>query len=131
MLTEILLSRFQLAFVNSAINAQCTNLIPGQVCFYDVLLGNVSITINVQLICLGIVGQDCTAVHVVLSGENCFEIANSVGIPLNILLTNNPNVNADCTNLVVGEVSTSRLLDLCVENYSHPALGSLHLKRRY
>ena len=58
-----------------------------------------------QVLCLGIVGQDCGVTHVVVPGDTCFAIANKVGITLDVLLANNPNVNDGCTNLGVGEVS--------------------------
>ncbi|KAI0329365.1 hypothetical protein GY45DRAFT_878419 [Cubamyces sp. BRFM 1775] len=79
-------STFQLRFVNQVINETCTNLSAGQV------------------LCLGIVGQDCTDVHVVQSGEDCVDIAKAAGTSLDTLLANNPNVNSDCTNIYVGEV---------------------------
>ncbi|KIP07338.1 hypothetical protein PHLGIDRAFT_13290 [Phlebiopsis gigantea 11061_1 CR5-6] len=79
-------SSFQLAFVNTVINADCSNLFIG------------------QLLCLGRNGQDCTIVHTVGDGESCVEIANNAGTPLNVLLENNQNVNATCSNLIVGEV---------------------------
>lgn len=57
------------------------------------------------MLCLGTVGEDCTVTHVIVPGDFCAGIASSVGIDLNTLLANNPNINSDCTNLVVGEVS--------------------------
>ncbi|KAJ8453626.1 hypothetical protein ONZ51_g13493 [Trametes cubensis] len=77
---------FQLQFVNPDINEACTNLSVGQV------------------LCLGIVDQDCTDVHVVQAGDDCIDIAKAAGISLDTLLANNPNVNSDCTNIHIGEV---------------------------
>ncbi|KAJ3553302.1 hypothetical protein NM688_g3689 [Phlebia brevispora] len=79
-------STFQLAFVNPGINADCSNLFAG------------------EILCLGITGQDCTNTTVIQSGDFCAEIADEAGIDLSTLLDNNPNVNPDCTNIVVGEV---------------------------
>ncbi|EKM60655.1 uncharacterized protein PHACADRAFT_179862, partial [Phanerochaete carnosa HHB-10118-sp] len=78
--------RFQLAHVNTQIDAACDNLFVG------------------ELLCLGITGQDCTSVHVVQNGDVCLTIANEADITVNTLLANNPNVNSGCTNLIVNEV---------------------------
>ena len=78
---------FQLANVNKAlIDANCNNL------FVD------------EVLCLGIVGQDCTTVAVVNSGDTCNSIAKAARTTLTTLLANNPNVNANCDNIRVGEV---------------------------
>ncbi|KAI0317179.1 hypothetical protein OF83DRAFT_173397 [Amylostereum chailletii] len=78
---------YQLTTANpGVINAGCSNLFVGEV------------------LCLGLAGQDCTTVAVVQDGDTCVSIANEAGIALNTLLANNPNVNAQCTNIGVGEV---------------------------
>ncbi|PFH45928.1 carbohydrate-binding module family 50 protein [Amanita thiersii Skay4041] len=80
-------STFQLANVNAnVINADCSNL------FID------------ETICLGIVGHDCNIVHQVQEGDSCPTIASAAGITLDTFLKNNPNVNAGCTNIYIGEV---------------------------
>ncbi|EMD32344.1 hypothetical protein CERSUDRAFT_87995 [Gelatoporia subvermispora B] len=79
-------STFQLQFINPDIDAGCDNLFPG------------------TIICLGIAGEDCETIHVVQPGDFCAEIADEAGIPISTLLANNPNVNANCTNIDVGEV---------------------------
>ncbi|KAI0049667.1 carbohydrate-binding module family 50 protein [Auriscalpium vulgare] len=80
-------STFQLATVNKAkIDAACDNLAIGEV------------------LCLGITGQDCSTVHVVVSGDSCGVITDAAGIPLSTLLANNPNINSDCSNIYPGEV---------------------------
>ncbi|KAF9002288.1 hypothetical protein BDQ17DRAFT_1280576 [Cyathus striatus] len=81
-------SSFQLASVNAGIiNADCSNLFVGEV------------------LCLGLEGQDCTQVSVVQpTGDSCFSIATDAGISVDTLIANNPNVNADCTNIHPGEV---------------------------
>ncbi|KZT25485.1 carbohydrate-binding module family 50 protein [Neolentinus lepideus HHB14362 ss-1] len=85
-------STYQLAFVNQGtIDAACDNLAEG------------------EPLCLGIVGQDCGSVHVVYSGDSCANIVSTAGVSLSTLLANNPNVNADCTNIYPGEV-------LCTSN---------------
>ncbi|KAF9478459.1 hypothetical protein BDN70DRAFT_45302 [Pholiota conissans] len=80
-------STYQLATVNSAIiNPDCSNL------FVD------------EVICLGLVGQDCDQVHVVASGDACSVIAAQANITTAVLLANNPNVNTGCANIYPGEV---------------------------
>ncbi|KAF5339501.1 hypothetical protein D9758_016370 [Tetrapyrgos nigripes] len=80
-------STFQLANANQGvINADCSNLAVG------------------MPLCLGDLGKDCSTVTVVESGVGCATIADNAGIPLDTLLHNNPNVNADCTNIYPGEV---------------------------
>ncbi|TBU40699.1 hypothetical protein BD309DRAFT_328569 [Dichomitus squalens] len=80
-------SSFQLATVNNAtINADCTNLFPG------------------EELCLGIVGQDCEVTHVVADGDTCESIVEAAGTTFDILLENNPNVDSECTNIHPGEV---------------------------
>ncbi|KAJ3488960.1 hypothetical protein NLJ89_g11570 [Agrocybe chaxingu] len=80
-------STYQLATVNSGIiNPECTNLFVGEV------------------ICLGLEGQDCTQVSVVTAGSDCNTIATAAGISFADLLNNNPNVDAQCTNIYGGEV---------------------------
>ena len=78
---------FQLANVNKGIiDAKCANLF-----------------VN-EILCLGLVGQDCTTVAVVKSGDTCDSIAVTAHTSLATLLANNPNINAKCTNLHLGEV---------------------------
>ncbi|KAJ7572620.1 hypothetical protein C8J56DRAFT_864112 [Mycena floridula] len=80
-------STYQLAIVNSAkINTGCTNLFPG------------------EALCLGNVGEDCTDVHVVVSGDVCSQIASDAGTDFETLFANNPNVDTGCTSMYVGEV---------------------------
>ncbi|KAI0801503.1 hypothetical protein C8Q74DRAFT_1365094 [Fomes fomentarius] len=79
-------SSFQLANVNKGIDAACYNLEIGEV------------------LCLGVIGQDCQVVHVVESADTCVTIAHAAGTTLDILFANNPNVNRDCTNIAPGEV---------------------------
>ncbi|KAG2032652.1 hypothetical protein BDR03DRAFT_742295 [Suillus americanus] len=80
-------STYQLAAVNSKIiDPGCDNLFIGQV------------------LCLGISDQDCNVTHVMQTGDTCQSVANATGIPINTLLTNNPNVNTICTNVYAGEV---------------------------
>ena len=53
---------------------------------------------------MGVAGADCETVTVVEINDSCTAIANRTGISFSLLLTNNPNINADCTNIEVGEV---------------------------
>ncbi|KAF5374262.1 hypothetical protein D9758_004709 [Tetrapyrgos nigripes] len=79
-------STFQLANANKGvIDANCTNLQVG------------------EIICLGLLGKDCTDTTVV-GGSNCEAITTNAGIPLSTLLHNNPNVLDGCTNIYPEEV---------------------------
>ncbi|KAK7444803.1 hypothetical protein VKT23_015120 [Stygiomarasmius scandens] len=80
-------STFQLANANpTTIDAACDNLQPGEV------------------LCLGLLGEDCTTTTVVESGSGCDAIAGAAGIALSTLLHNNPNVAGGCSNIYPGEV---------------------------
>ncbi|EIM84050.1 uncharacterized protein STEHIDRAFT_170450 [Stereum hirsutum FP-91666 SS1] len=79
-------STYQLAAANPEINADCSNLFPG------------------ETLCLGLTGQDCTSTAVITSGDSCASIAATAGIADSTLLANNPNVNAECTNIYPNEV---------------------------
>ncbi|ETW84919.1 hypothetical protein HETIRDRAFT_18523, partial [Heterobasidion irregulare TC 32-1] len=70
--------RSQVAFVNqNKVGAACDNLPVGEV------------------LCLGVVGQDCATTHTVVSGDFCASIAGAAST----LLANNPNVSSDCSNI--------------------------------
>ncbi|KAF5360166.1 hypothetical protein D9758_011383 [Tetrapyrgos nigripes] len=85
-------STFQLANANQGvINTDCSNLAVGMARAPSPL-------------CLGDLGKDCSTVTVVESGVGCATIVDNAGIALDTLLHNNPNVNADCTNIYPGEV---------------------------
>jgi hypothetical protein len=79
-------STYQLAFVNQAIDPLCDNIFPG------------------ENLCLGLVGEDCDTVVTIQSGDSCSSIATAANIPVSTLLSNNPNVNTDCSNIYPGEV---------------------------
>ncbi len=68
--------------MNPQINAECTNIFEG------------------QILCLGEIGQDCNETYVIASGDSC----GAIGVPLDVLLANNPNVNSACSNIYPGEV---------------------------
>ena len=72
--------------VNPQINEACNNLQPG------------------QSICLGYEGEDCQTTYVVNGGDTCDQIVQIHGINSTMLYANNPQINADCTNIYVGEV---------------------------
>ncbi|KAF5367280.1 hypothetical protein D9615_010465 [Tricholomella constricta] len=79
-------STYQLAVNNPTVNAACDNL------FID------------QVLCLGIEGQDCSTVRLVVEGDSCGAILSDAGITLDVLRANNPNVDEGCTNIYPGEV---------------------------
>jgi LysM repeat protein len=84
-------STYQLAFANKAIDPPCNNIFPG------------------ENLCLGLVGEDCDTVVSVQSGDSCSSIATAANILMSTLIANNPNVNANCTNIYPGEV-------LCIDS---------------
>ncbi|KIJ56353.1 carbohydrate-binding module family 50 protein [Sphaerobolus stellatus SS14] len=85
-------STYQLAAVNfPTVNADCTNLQVG------------------QQICLGTTDQDCKETYAIQSDDTCEKVMQTFSVNGTILAHNNPQINADCTNLYVGEV-------LCVAN---------------
>ncbi|KAI0639201.1 hypothetical protein C8Q77DRAFT_1267918 [Trametes polyzona] len=80
-------STYQLAVVNAdAIDAGCTNLQVGQV------------------LCLGTEGEDCKNTHVVQPNETCDVLTGTYNINSTLLYANNPQIDAECNNLYVGEV---------------------------
>ncbi|TFY78347.1 hypothetical protein EWM64_g5671 [Hericium alpestre] len=78
-------STYQLAVVNPQINQGCTNLLPG------------------QSLCLGNTGEDCQTTYKVVSGNTCDDLTKQFNINSTILYANNPQINADCSNLYVNE----------------------------
>ena len=80
-------SRYQLAVANSGIDSGCDNLQVG------------------QTLCLGLAGQDCTTVYTVQAGDTCDAIATASSINTTMLNTNNPQIDAACDNIYIGEVS--------------------------
>ena len=90
------------------IDAACDDLFVGEVsrcCCASVDSISANITLYHQTICLGIVGQDCTSTHTIATGDFCASIAADAGTNVSTLLSNNPNVNSDCSNIYPGEVS--------------------------
>jgi LysM repeat protein len=79
-------STYQLAVLNPAINSDCTNLLPG------------------QTLCLGASGKDCTTTYVVRPNDDCNVVSSAYNINATVLSYNNPQLNADCSNLYIGEV---------------------------
>jgi LysM repeat protein len=79
-------STYQLAVLNPSINAGCTNLMPGQV------------------LCLGTPGDDCNTTYVVEPNDTCDEVAAAHKIDPSLLYHNNPQLDAKCDNMYIGEV---------------------------
>ena len=57
-----------------------------------------------QPLCLGTTGEDCTDTYVVQPNDTCEEVAAAHKADLGVLYHNNPQLNAKCDNLYVGEV---------------------------
>ncbi|KJA17672.1 hypothetical protein HYPSUDRAFT_146264, partial [Hypholoma sublateritium FD-334 SS-4] len=80
-------STYQLAVVNANVDSSCSNLIPG------------------QTLCLAEnAAEDCSTTYVVRSGDTCDDIASRAGLNTTILSLNNPQINAECTNIYTDEV---------------------------
>ncbi|KAI9465650.1 hypothetical protein BJY52DRAFT_1220418 [Lactarius psammicola] len=79
-------STYQLAVVNPEINPGCTDLLPG------------------QNLCLGHSGEDCTTTYVVKANDDCTIVSSAYNINTTVLSHNNPQLNADCSNMYIGEV---------------------------
>jgi len=79
-------STYQLAVVNPVINSDCTNLFQG------------------QTLCLGTSGGDCTTTYVVKPNDDCYVVSSAFNINTTVLSDNNPQLNADCSNMYIGEV---------------------------
>ncbi|KAL6304489.1 hypothetical protein BKA93DRAFT_782776 [Sparassis latifolia] len=96
-------STYQLAASNPSIDATCDNLYAGEV------------------LCLGYQGEDCNTTYVVKLGDDCAAISTAYAINTTVLYENNPQIDAACDNLYVGEV-------LCVagtETVVPPPSGSV------
>ena len=57
-----------------------------------------------QVLCLGTEGEDCTTTHVVVPNDSCELLTSTYGVNSTILYQNNPQLDAECSNLYVGEV---------------------------
>jgi hypothetical protein len=79
--------RFQLSALNPNINALCSNLVVG------------------ETLCLGLEGQDCTATYIVQPDDTCDEIRKANGVDATVFFANNPQINENCLNLYIDEVS--------------------------
>jgi hypothetical protein len=79
---------YQLAVVNThKIDPSCSNLNPG------------------ETLCLGNKGEDCSDTYVVQPDDTCDGVSAKTGVNSTMLHTNNPQINEQCGNLYVGEVS--------------------------
>ncbi|KAK4687422.1 putative 2-oxoglutarate dehydrogenase E1 component DHKTD1, partial [Tremellales sp. Uapishka_1] len=97
--TKYGVSTYQLALVNDAtIDERCDNL-----------------AVNAT-VCLGVQGEDCTKVYTIVANDTCEWIEQMYGISNGTLYANNPQINAACDNIYVGEV-------LCVDTqeYTYPS----------
>jgi LysM repeat protein len=61
-----------------------------------------------QEVCLGEAAFDCTKVYTVVGGDTCEWIQEMYGMTPDALWSNNPQINAECNNIYIGEV-------LCVD----------------
>ncbi|RXK41409.1 hypothetical protein M231_01314 [Tremella mesenterica] len=91
-------STFQLALVNEAsIDENCDNLNPG------------------DTVCLGVEGVDCTKVYTVVEDDTCDGLIGTYGMSNDTLYSNNPQIDAPCDNIYVGEVLAWTYVPLCPE----------------
>lgn len=77
---------YQLAAVNPTIDDLCHNLQIDQV------------------LCLGTEGEDCTNTHIVAENDSCEFISSTYGLNSTVLFHNNPQIDAECSNIYTGEV---------------------------
>ena len=69
----------QLAATNpGVINEDCSNLEAG------------------ESICLSFVNENCPTTHTVKAGDTCLKITSENGLSMNVLRTNNPQLNQSC-----------------------------------
>lgn len=88
-------STWQMAVLNSdAVKNDCSSLQPG------------------QNLCIGSQGQDCQDTHVVQAGDTCSAVVAKANINMTMFMSNNPQIDADCTNMYIGEV-------MCVANFAN------------
>lgn len=95
-------STFQLALVNeNAISENCDNLTPD------------------QTLCLGVTGHDCTKVYTIQENDTCAFLQEAYGMDNATLYANNPQIDAECSNIYIGEV-------ICVDtvSYEYPVYNS-------
>jgi hypothetical protein len=79
---------YQLATINYGyIDQSCSNLTPG------------------AEICLGYENEDCSTTYIVKADDTCEGIASAVGVNSTILTQNNPQIDGECGNIYIGEVS--------------------------
>ncbi|KAF5383492.1 hypothetical protein D9757_006090 [Collybiopsis confluens] len=83
---EFSVSDAALLAANPAVNAQCSNLSVG------------------ELLCIPLPPAGCSAQYTVASGDVCISIANKFGITAAQLQSANPQIDAACDNLAVGEL---------------------------
>ncbi|KAJ7139036.1 hypothetical protein C8R44DRAFT_727150 [Mycena epipterygia] len=81
-------STYQLKTINAGyIDTGCGNLVPG------------------ASICLGYAGEDCSTTYVVAADDTCEAITEShAGVSSAVLYANNPQINAACDNIYIGQV---------------------------
>lgn len=60
-----------------------------------------------QTLCLGTSDEDCTTTYVVHPNDDCNIVASKNNINTTVLSINNPQLNADCSNMYIGEVRVS------------------------
>ncbi|KAG7444175.1 uncharacterized protein BT62DRAFT_900467 [Guyanagaster necrorhizus] len=103
--------------------AQNSSSFPRFPCLRECILSSLFL----KVLCLGIVGQDCTDTYVVASEDSCVAIAAADGTTYDILLANNPNVVSTCANIYPGEESLGYGVVIYVELTIYRSCAS-HLK---
>ncbi|GJJ07057.1 hypothetical protein Clacol_001256 [Clathrus columnatus] len=86
--------------LNPEINTDCSNLISGEA--YCVQTNNTSIVIPPNNVVPGTITTGCTEFFTVQSGNTCQTIEQEFNITLTSFITLNPEINEDCTNLLLG-----------------------------
>jgi hypothetical protein len=72
-----------------------------------------------QVLCLGTPGDDCNDTYVVEPNDTCEKVASAHSVDLGILYHNNPQLDAKCDNMYIGEVCLLGLSIDMMGNFTH------------
>jgi hypothetical protein len=108
------LSLAQFIAMNPELNAGCTNLALGDA--YCVASSNSTSTGPPANVAPGTITAGCTEYYTVVSGDGCASIESTFSLSLAQFIAMNPELNAGCTNLALGDA-------YCVQSSNSTATG--------
>ncbi|KAJ7751586.1 hypothetical protein B0H16DRAFT_1547596 [Mycena metata] len=108
------LSLAQFIAMNPELNAGCTNLALGDA--YCVASSNSTSTGPPANVAPGTITAGCTEYHTVVSGDGCVSIESTFGLSPAQFIAMNPELNAGCTNLALGDA-------YCVASSNSTSIG--------